>query len=219
MSRKSVPTKQSQNAWMIILAVVVVVVFAIGGILLAGAASPTRAEGLVFQANTLEEWTGCMAGLCSPLGDSRIVRWRAPDDLPVPPINIELSAENTGSSDSAFGFWLNDSGRTFYTLVNRQGYMSTNWNIAPEWALFQHVKSEGENQLSLHVDADGTAIVRINDEISWQGILTPSVELLANNGDLALSALDDNGTSWGVAIYDQGEINWHSIEVYAEPMS
>lgn len=109
----------------------------------AGVADPTRTGPLA--------WTSADGG--------------APPVLPAPPYSLE--AESDGREP--WGLRTEDGGRTLTMMVWPGGYGSVSPS-EPDWYAFPHVRP-GHNQMTLDVGADGAAVLRINDEIAWNGLL------------------------------------------------
>jgi hypothetical protein len=112
---------------------------------------------------------------------------------------LELTADNSGTADSAWGIALQASGELWTFLISREGYFSVSADEKPHWAEFPHIRRDGDNKLYLDVREDGAAIVRINDEIAWAG----SIFISEND-------------AWGIAHYRRPRLDWASIEIYAE---
>lgn len=182
----------SARQWRVAVLLTLAIVFGGAGlaILLAlGLADPPRAGSLRWQASELSGWLSQTAG--------DLILYTAPLSITQMPVTLEISAENQGSSTSAWGIWLQGEGRRWFTLVSNEGYLSVSGTARPAWAEFLHIRRGELNTLYLHVEADGTATLRINAEIAWSGRLT----------------LSDEGV-WGIAASLQAVLDVLQAAVY-----
>jgi hypothetical protein len=155
-----------------------------------GIANPPRAGSLSWQAESAEGWQSWQKS-----GDFEL--FSAPLAISSPPFTLELTADNSGANDSAWGVALQNSEYIWKIVVNREGYLSINTDERPHWAEFMHIRRSGDNKLYLDTREDGTATIRINDEIAWAGTLQ----------------LSENIT-WGVAQYRNPTLLWKAIDLY-----
>lgn len=176
--------------WLFTLIVLAVLIIG-GGILIvllaSGMADPPRAGLLQWSIATADDWP-----LIQESADFRL--YHAPTALPNLPFTLELTANNEGELDSGWGLWIG----SWSILISREGYFSISGDEKPHWAEFIHIRQSGDNKLYLDIQQNGTATLRINDEIAW-------------TGDISIS----EDAAWGVVYYRHPEINWKSIEIFA----
>jgi hypothetical protein len=110
------------------------------------------------------------------------------------PITIEVAAETSNHGQSAWGLWLRSLTGLHTFRLRADGYWSMLLNGG--WQQFIHIQP-GENMLYLHIDPQGNAAFRINDEIAWTGNILPDL------------------LEWGVIYDTNAPINWHYIRLYA----
>jgi len=165
----------------------------VGGVILAallalGLADPPRAGALQWQAASPEDWL-------QEKMTADLYLLRAPQALPRT-FTLELSARNDGPPGSAWGIRLSSEERTTTILIDNQGYISID-QIDPKWEEFLHARPRASNSLSFHMTQNGTATVRINDEI-------------ARNGIVFRTPVD----RWSVVIYRQPQLTWYRIALF-----
>lgn len=158
-------------------------------LLAAGAANPPYAGPEHWNVNTINDWN-----VETARSDWRY--WRAPRELPAVPWTLELSANHLGHPGSAWGFWLAQRNQRWSFLVNNEGYLFFGSSDEPRWAEFIHVRRGGMNRLYLDVNDDGSATLRINDEIAWVGKL-------------------DVGHIWGVVEFREPQLSSWSLRLFA----
>jgi hypothetical protein len=112
------------------------------------------------------------------------------------PLTLELSAQALPVSNGAWGLWLRAPGEVWHFLVSAEGCLSVSADSHQHWFPFIHIHPNSPNRLSLHLEADGSATLRINDEVAWTGTL-PAPQ------------------AWGVARWRNPTIMWTGIYLYA----
>lgn len=132
-------------------------------LLAAGAANPPYAGPLRWHAASPAGW----ASLPASAGPARLEAPAAPPGLP---FTLEISAR-AASSSGFWGVWLDTPGAVWQALVSADGYLSVGTDAGPQWFEFMHLLPAAPNRLYLHVDGDGGAVLRVNDEIAWTGAL------------------------------------------------
>jgi hypothetical protein len=177
------------NRWRIILIGLAALV--IGGVILmlllaGGLADPPRVGSLRWQVDAPGNWPITAI-------NAEIRYQQAPVPLP-DSFTLELSAQNSGLDDSAWGIWLDQAHQSFIILVDNQGYYAITAD-QPDWAQFRHIRRDAINSLYLHVQSDGTATLRINNEIAWEGPL--------------------DAAAWGIALYRQPQLSWGGMALYS----
>ena len=156
-----------------------------------GAADPPRAGARQWQTGSTSAWP-----LLRQHGDSLL--YDAPVQRPTLPFTLELSAVNTGAPDSAWGIWLQTEAGQVKILVSNEGYFSVSDDEQPLWQQFIHLRPGTANKLYLHYAApDAPAVLRLNDEIAWQGDLAP-----APSG------------RWGLLTFRQPQLSEQAISLY-----
>lgn len=92
--------------------------------------------------------------------------------LPMPPYTLETTGVIPSESDTP-AWWGVNLGE-LSVMLNGDGFL----RIAPaqpDFAPFIHVRRAGSvNQIRVDVAAGHWAVVRINDEIAWQGLIAPA---------------------------------------------
>jgi hypothetical protein len=153
-----------------------------------GLADPPHAPTLVWQTDSLDRWP-----LLQHANEYDFLI--APFPLPQSPFTLEITASNEGTSASAWGFWLHTADRVQIFQVSNNGYVSISADETSHWSQFLHIRPT-TNKLYLDVQDDYFATFRVNDEIAWQGTITPIAD-------------------WGVALNGAADINSQNIEIYA----
>lgn len=182
------------NLWLFMWLMTIFVM--LGGVILIsllslGIANPPRAGSLYWRAESVDDWQ-----LWQEAGDFELLS--APTSIPMTPFTLELTADNSGTADSAWGIALQTSNELWTLLVSREGYFSISTDDRAHWAEFLHIRRTGSNKLYINVDEHGAATVRINDEIAWKGALS-----MAENA------------AWGIVHYRQPHLSWSSIDIYS----
>lgn len=149
-----------------------------------GAADPQPAGPLRWHATAPHDWQ--LARL-----SAEQVGYTAPVHLPAPPFTLELQAINIGLPDSGWGMWLEADPEQFTTRIDNSGYLAR-----PDWRQFPHIRPNSSNRLTLDVEHNNHAVLRINDEIAWNGTLTPALQ-------------------WGIVLVGQPALDWQTIRLYA----
>lgn len=174
--------------WRLVLAALLVTL--IGGAALAatlssGLADPPRATNLIIDHATT-------AGLVTDgqLQQPLVASLRSYEF----PITIEVAAETSNRGQSAWGLWLRSLTGLHIFRLRADGYWSLLLNGG--WQQFIHIRP-GENMLYLHIDPQGNATFRINDEIAWTGNILPDL------------------LEWGVIHDNIAPIHWRSIRLYS----
>lgn len=155
-----------------------------------GIANPPRAGALQWSTKNTADWLHSQKM-------SNLRFYQAPVKLPPQPFTLELIADNEGDFNSGWGIQI----ESWLAIINREGYFSISLDEKPHWREFIHIQRHDTNKLYLDVRENGTATLRINDEIAWTGSLT-----LAEN------------PIWGVVHYRHPNLNWQSIEIYAQQL-
>jgi hypothetical protein len=176
------------------LALTLIVGAALTTILSVGAADPPRAANLALNLRSADE--------LAPAGAFDGARLFAlPVELALP-LTVELEASSSGAAGSVWGIWLrvsdqDGSVRDLPMLVDQNGYVVA----ALASPIFQHFQfihlRPGSNRLYLHVDQNGTAVFRINDEI-FAAVPLPATTVLAV----------------GLALDGDPTLDWKSIKIY-----
>jgi hypothetical protein len=109
---------------------------------------------------------------------------------------LELTARNDGPPESAWGIRLASVEETLAILIDNQGYLSVSSDDKLHWAEFPHIRPFGDNQIYLHVERGGTATLRINHEIAWEGAV--------------------KARTWETAEHHQPALDWQTIALYYE---
>ena len=188
--------KVSAFRWRLALTVLLGVVF-VGSVLLAvlslGAANPPRGQSVYWQANSLPaDWRVTTSSIVATYYRSAVA-------LPVTRFTIELTATNNGNPDSAWGLWLQAGDSTWSIAVDAQGYLILRTgSAAPTHTQFRHLRPK-VNTISLDVQTDGSAVLRLNSEIAWTG------ELGRGQADL-----------WGVMEQYDPVLKWESLRIFAD---
>lgn len=112
-------------------------------------------------------------------------------------VTLEASAINESINGSSWGFLIASSASSVTLLVDNWGYISTVAGLSPQWRPFVHAQPK-RNKLYLHLDGEGWATYRINDEIAWEGEIDAGVRAIS------------------VILYDQPRLTWEYIRVYGE---
>src|SRR5690554_6593882 len=89
-----------------------------------GIADPPRAGSLSWQVESAEVWQSWQKF-------SDLELFSAPVAIALPPFTLELTADNTGASDSAWGIALQNSVYIWKILINREGYLSVSTDDRP----------------------------------------------------------------------------------------
>lgn len=150
-------------------------------LLASGCADPPRAPRLIIDLSSTE-------GLATTDGRTLVGSLRAVSF----PITIEVTAASDAAS-AAWGLWLYaEDGRHVFRVWG-DGY----WSMAQDggWQPFIHIMP-GENALYLHIEPNGSATFRINDEIAW-------------TGSLPLHLLE-----WGVIRPLDSAIDWNNVRLF-----
>ncbi len=156
-----------------------------------GAADPPRAGARQWHTDSTAAWP-----LLRQHGDTLL--YDAPAQLPTLPFTLELSVLNSGAPDSAWGIWLQTESRQLAILVSSEGYFSVSEDDRPRWQQFIHLRPGAANRLYLHHAApDEPAVLRLNDEIAWQG-------------DLGLSP----SGRWGLLTFRQPQLSEQAVSLY-----
>ena len=108
------------------------------------------------------------------------------------PITVEVIGAMSGEPDTSWGIWVQSSSLLYSFRIRNDGYFSA---ISSGWQEFIHIQPS-ENKLYLHIESDGNATFRINDEIAWIRIL--ELELL----------------EWGVIRPMNARVDWRYIRLY-----
>jgi hypothetical protein len=185
----------STQKWRVVLAltmgiltsgVVVVILLSLG------LADPPRAGNgeLLWQTTSASDWQ-----LGEGWGDFQL--YYAPLPLSAVPFTLELTANNNGSADSAWGLSIETLEGQWTAVISNEGYLSVTTDSQPRWVEFLHIRPFNENKVYLHVETGGAATLRINDEIAWESHLAVS-----------------EGAGWGVVHYRQAQLTWQQIGVY-----
>ncbi len=184
-------------AWSLLAAALL---FAVGGSLLLGGglADPQLAGPL--------KWSLALPGLTllEKTSDTQQVN----RDLPPPPYTLEVAARLSPDSDPSASWLIQDcsagGSASFRIQIYGDGTFSlAGFNAAPVVrAGFPHLLPPGSlNRVSLDVRATGAAILRLNEEIAWQGRLgsAESCWELGGRGGLTASA----------------KLSWETIALYS----
>ena len=183
-----------RNQWRLVIALLTSI--AIGGVMLvallaSGLADPPHAGELAWSMAAPAGWP--QQSLTAELTVAQ-----APDDLTFG-FTLELTAQNSGPAESAWGIQLMHTERPMTILIDNQGYYSIFPN-QPQWVQFPHIRPGQVNKLYLHVEENGATTLRINDEIVHEDIA-----FFAPVGP------------WGVAYYRQPQLAWEGIALYHQP--
>lgn len=176
----------SRFKWRVVMAALMLTI--VGGVvvtilLLQGLGDPTYAPQLVIDLTSDEELE-----VVSPPNYLRVSSLSAEES----PITIEVMGSFSAQPDTSWGIWVQSSSALYSFQIRDDGYFSA---IPSGWQEFIHIQPV-ENKLYLHVESDGNATFRINDEIAWIGVL-PS--------DLV---------EWGVIRPTDSAIHWRNIRLY-----
>lgn len=149
-------------AWAAFLAVVGMGAVLVG-VLSTGVADPSRAGGTVRKIGPLPE-------LSVPAGTA--ISTVAILDLPAFPYTLEVTAKlapNNPPSD-LFPTWeIAFEGSPLVIRLYRERYFAVLPSL-PDATAFIHIRPTGDsNKLYLNVNADGQGVLRLNDEVAWQG--------------------------------------------------
>lgn len=155
-----------------------------------GLADPPRAGTLQWQAKSIAEWP------TRKMNDVMI--YEAPVQFNRS-FTLEITAQNNGARDSAWGFALPDAEAQIIMLVSHEGYYTFNPRYSP-WQEFQHIMTDEANTINFHVTQDGHGTIRINDEIVHDTL------------SFSFYSLD----SWGIATYGDPQLTWERIALYHE---
>jgi len=105
-----------------------------------------------------------------------------PIQLPAPPFTLEVTAQLAASSDPAASWGLQFDSSTFGIILNGYRFMAV---LPGDLTPFIHVRGTGEaNKLTVDVDNQNQATLRVNDEIAWHGIIPPlrTVKITVHGG-------------------------------------
>ncbi|MFN8447912.1 MAG: hypothetical protein U0521_04820 [Anaerolineae bacterium] len=184
--------------WRLALLVLALTVFggaALALILALGAANPPHAADLVLNQHSDDGLTDA-----GTFGGATLLAF--PVEL-APPFTVEMEASNSGAAGSAWGVWLRVSDHygnlsVLPMLVDTQGYaLAAVDSPALQHHPFIHIQRDS-NRVYLHVDQNGTAVYRINDEI-FATVALPVTTIEAA----------------GLALYGSPVLDWRSIKIYS----
>ncbi len=180
--------------WHISLALLIILIA--GGALLAvllalGLADPPRVGTRQFEAISPDSW--------NPSAADEFVFYEAPVTFP-DTFTLELTAQNNGPANSAWGIRLLNDGSPLTILVDNQGYYSVGVSDTPDWKEFLHIQPDGLNKLYLHVTTDGVGTLRINNEIAGNSLKLTNLQNIA----------------WGMLTYRQPQLIRESVALYHE---
>ena len=102
--------------------------------------------------------------------------------LPAPPFTLEVTAQLAANSDPATSWGLQFDSPTFGIILNGYRFMAV---LPGDLTPFIHVRGIGEaNKLTVDVDNQNQATLRVNDEIAWRGITPPlrAVKIAVHGG-------------------------------------
>ncbi|NDJ62663.1 MAG: hypothetical protein GYB67_16190 [Chloroflexi bacterium] len=152
-----------------------------------GLADPPRAARLIGVYDALDTLTPFTSSADVALTGDAIPRT---DSLL--PFTIRAAAINRAALDSAWGIWLQADGIEWLWLIDNQGYFSATSNSeSPTWQEFIHLRGQEINSLTLHSEPDGSATLRINDEIAWQATIgAPQRWAIAQSNAPRLTIID-----------------------------
>jgi hypothetical protein len=172
------------------LAAALLLSIGVGAVLLlaAGAADPPHAGPLRWQAASPEGWDEDAAAPGLSFLEAPFV----PPDLP---FTVEIGAY-AGASGAIWGIWLGAADTVWHALIHTDGSLSLSSDDRPHWFEFMHILPTAPNRLYLHLDSDGSAALRINDELAWTGML-PAPE------------------RWGVVCADCAAVTWETMRLYS----
>ncbi|MBK8026261.1 MAG: hypothetical protein IPK19_33945 [Chloroflexi bacterium] len=125
--------------------------------LVAGAANPPVAPRQIYNADSLPQFSA---------PDREGLRWVALTTTGIKP-PFTLQTEATFSEAGRFwGFWLEgtDYAKPLKFVIHPEGSYSLSNAALPDWHPFIHIRSE-RNRLYLHVELDGSATLRLNEEL------------------------------------------------------
>lgn len=156
--------KALRAAWLILIAALVGSVITVI-VLAVGVADPPRAGSLQWHTDNLVHTAAQLENFVFP---QQI-------NLPIPPYTLEVSGTFNVDSDS-LAIWgislLHDSTEIFGVYLNGYQFYRVP-PTQPDFTPFIHIRKNGTaNKLTLNVDTDNHATLRINDEVAWQGTIS-----------------------------------------------
>ncbi len=192
MTMTSSPDVTPRWLWRVVrVALLAVMAVGVAGVIVlgAGAADPSRAGPLLYEDATPHTLT------TSPNSNPVI----DPDFFAFPKgaFTLEVSARFSVESDptTAWGIVLgppqtSNSSTPFYSARLNGFRQFAVWPTQPDFTPFIHIRANGQtNKLTLDVRSDGSATLRINDEVAWTGRLpvagTAMIELFGGQDSAA----------------------------------
>lgn len=124
----------------------------------AGIADPPYAGDLRWQTVNINDW--------KRVTTDAFQYFSAPATLPNSAWTLEAQASGR------WGLWLDDGAIRHHFSTDGIAYISISPENTPIWREFIHVRADQPNTFYLH-HADGESIFRVNEEIAWQGPLSP----------------------------------------------
>lgn len=120
-------------------------------------------------------------------------------EAPMDRVTLDVGADFAGSAGQ-WGLWLNASidGTPVKTtlLIRPDGYLSISESRQSDWRPFIHLRP-GSNYLTLDIESNRRVTLRINSEIAW-------------------SAQADSWAAAGLAVYNNDQLTWEHIRLYAD---